>query len=128
MDLHAHLREPGLEHKETIETGTRAAAAGGYTAVVAMPNTDPVADTAAVVMEVRNLADKAGLCEVHPAGAITRGLAGETLTDIGEMAEIGVRWFTDDHACVQSPRVMRLARSMREPSAWSSPSTPRTRR
>jgi dihydroorotase len=109
VDLHAHLREPGFEHKETIETGTRAAAAGGYTAVCAMPNTDPVADNAAVVMEVRNLADKAGLCDVLPAGAVTRGLAGESLTDIAEMAEAGVRLFTDDGRCVESPRVMRLA-------------------
>jgi dihydroorotase len=109
VDLHAHLREPGFEHKETIETGTRAAAAGGYTAVCAMPNTDPVADNAAVVMEVLNLADKAGLCDVHPAGAITRELAGESLTDIAEMAEAGVRLFTDDGHCVESSRVMRLA-------------------
>jgi dihydroorotase len=109
VDLHAHLREPGFEHKETIETGTRAAAAGGYTAVCAMPNTDPVADNAAVVMEVHNLADKAGLCDVLPAGAITRGLAGESLTDIAEMAEAGVRLFTDDGHCVDSSRVMRLA-------------------
>jgi dihydroorotase len=109
IDLHAHLREPGFEHKETIETGSRAAAAGGYTAVCAMPNTDPVADNAAVVAEVRNLADKAGLCDVLPAGAITKGLAGEALTDIAEMAEAGVRLFTDDHNCVQSSRVMRLA-------------------
>ena len=109
VDLHAHLREPGFEHKETIQTGARAAAAGGYTAVCAMPNTDPVADNAAVVMEIRNLAEKAGLCDVVPAGAITRGLEGESLTDIAEMAEAGVRLFTDDHNCVQSSRTMRLA-------------------
>jgi dihydroorotase len=109
VDLHAHLREPGFEHKETVETGSRAAAVGGYTALCAMPNTDPVADNAAVVMEVRNLADKAGLCDVSPAGAITRGLAGESLTDMAEMAEAGVRIFTDDGHCVQSSRVMRLA-------------------
>jgi dihydroorotase len=109
VDLHAHLREPGFEHKETVETGTRAAAAGGFTALCAMPNTDPVADNAAVVLEVRTLAEKAGLCDVFPAGSITRGLEGEALTDIGEMAEAGVRLFTDDHNCVQSSRVMRLA-------------------
>jgi dihydroorotase len=109
VDLHTHLREPGFEHKETVETGSRAAAAGGFTAVCAMPNTDPVADNAAVVMEVRNLADKAGLCDVFPAGAITKGLEGESLTDIAEMADAGVRLFTDDHNCVQSSRVMRLA-------------------
>src|SRR4029450_13446289 len=109
VDLHAHLREPGFEHKETVETGTRAAAAGGVTALCAMPNTDPVADNAAVVLEVRTLAEKAGLCDVFPAGSITRGLEGEGLTDIAEMAEAGVRLFTDDHNCVQSSRVMRLA-------------------
>jgi dihydroorotase len=109
VDLHTHLREPGFEHKETIETGSRAAAAGGFTAVCAMPNTDPVTDNAAVVAEVRNLADKAGLCHVLPAGAITRGLEGESLTDIAEMAEAGVRLFTDDHNCVRSSRMMRLA-------------------
>jgi dihydroorotase len=109
VDLHAHLREPGFEHKETVETGTRAAAAGGYTALCAMPNTDPVADDVSVIQEVRTLADKAGLCDVHPAAAITRGLAGEALTDMAELADAGVRLFTDDHNCVQSSRVMRLA-------------------
>jgi dihydroorotase len=109
VDLHTHLREPGFEHKETIESGCRAGAAGGYTAVCAMPNTDPVTDNIAVVAEVRSLGEKAGLCDVLPAGAITRDLAGESLTDIGEMAEAGVRLFTDDHNCVQSSRVMRLA-------------------
>lgn len=115
VDLHAHLREPGFEHKETVESGCRAAAAGGYTAVFAMPNTDPVADNAAVVMEVRALGEKAGLCDVHPAGAITRGIAGESLTDIGEMAEAGVRLFTDDGNCVQSSRVMRMALEYAKP-------------
>jgi dihydroorotase len=109
VDLHAHLREPGREDAETVETGSRAAALGGYTAVCAMPNTDPVADTAAVILEVRNLGDKAGLVDVHPAAAITRGLEGETLVEIGELAELGVRLFTDDGECVQSARVMRLA-------------------
>jgi dihydroorotase len=109
VDLHAHLRQPGFEHKETVETGARAAAAGGYTAVCAMPNTDPVADNVAIIAEVRALADKAGLCDVVPAGSITRGLEGESLSDIGEMAEAGVRLFTDDGKSVQSPRVMRMA-------------------
>jgi dihydroorotase len=109
VDLHAHLREPGFEHKETVETGSRAAAAGGYTAVCAMPNTDPVADNLSVILEVRALADKAGLCDVFPAGAITKGLAGEALAEIGEMAEAGVKLFTDDGHSVQSSRVMRLA-------------------
>ena len=109
VDLHAHLREPGREDAETIESGSRAAALGGYTAICAMPNTDPVADSAAVVLEVRNLADKAGLIDVHPAAAITRGLAGEQLTEMAELAELGVRWFTDDGECVQSAQVMRMA-------------------
>lgn len=109
VDLHAHLREPGREDAETVETGSRAAALGGYTAICAMPNTDPVADTAAVILEVRNLADKAGLVDVHPAAAITRGLEGERLVEIGELAELGVPLFTDDHECVQSAQVMRMA-------------------
>src|SRR5205823_11946678 len=115
VDLHAHLREPGFEHKETIETGSRAASAGGYTAGCAMPNTDPVTDNAAVVAEIRALADKAGYCEVLPAGAITRGQEGEALTDIAEMVEAGVRLFTDDGRCVQSSRVMRLALEYAKP-------------
>ncbi|MGH2723152.1 MAG: dihydroorotase [Actinomycetota bacterium] len=109
VDLHTHLREPGREDAETIDTGSRAAAVGGYTAVCAMPNTDPVADHAAVVLEVAALAEKAGLCEVVPAAAITRGLAGEELVEMGELVEAGVRLFTDDHSSVQSARVMRLA-------------------
>jgi dihydroorotase len=109
VDLHTHLREPGREDKETVETGSRAAAAGGFTAVCAMPNTEPVADHAGVVLEVRALGEKAGLCDVVPAAAITRGLEGQELVDIGELAEAGVRLFTDDHRCIQSARVMRLA-------------------
>jgi dihydroorotase len=109
VDLHAHLREPGREDAETVETGSRAAAVGGYTALVAMPNTDPVADSAAVILEVRNLADKAGLVDVHPGAAITRGLEGERITEIGELAGLGVRMFTDDHRCVQDAQVMRMA-------------------
>jgi dihydroorotase len=109
VDLHAHLREPGREDAETVETGSRAAALGGFTAICAMPNTDPVADTLAVILEVRNLGDKAGLVDVHPAAAITRGLEGERITEIAEMAQAGVRLFTDDHNCVQSAQVMRMA-------------------
>ena len=109
VDLHTHLREPGSEHKETIETGTRAAAAGGYTAVAAMANTDPVADHAAVIHQVRDLAVRAGLCDVFPIGAITQGLAGELLAEMGEMVEAGVRLFSDDGRCVPSARVLRNA-------------------
>jgi dihydroorotase len=109
VDLHAHLREPGREDKETVESGSRAGAVGGYTAIAAMANTDPVADNAAVIQEILALADKAGLCEVLPVGAITKGLEGETLAEIGEMASLGVRMFSDDGRCVQSARVLRLA-------------------
>jgi dihydroorotase len=109
VDLHSHLREPGREDKETIETGCRAAALGGYTAVAAMANTDPVADNAAVVHEVRDLAERAGMCDVFPVGAITRGLAGEEMAELGEMIQAGVRMFSDDGRCVPSTRVLRNA-------------------
>ena len=109
VDLHTHLREPGFEDAETVETGTRAAALGGYTAVTPMPNTDPVTDHLAVVLEVQARGDKAGLCAVVPAAAITKGLEGEDLVEMGELAEAGVRLFTDDHRGVQSSRVMRTA-------------------
>ncbi|HEX9122460.1 MAG TPA: dihydroorotase [Actinomycetota bacterium] len=109
VDVHTHLREPGREDKETVETGSRAAAAGGFTAVTAMANTDPVADNAAVIEEVRSLAAKAGLCDVFPVGAITKGLAGEEMAALGEMAEIGVRLFSDDGHCVPTSRVLRNA-------------------
>jgi dihydroorotase len=109
VDLHAHLREPGREDKETIESGSRSAAAGGFTAVTAMANTEPVADNAAVIQEVLALARRAGFCDVLPVGAITRGLEGESLSEIGEMAQAGVRVFSDDGRCVQRARVLRLA-------------------
>jgi dihydroorotase len=109
VDLHAHLREPGREDKETVETGTRAAAVGGYTAVTAMANTDPVADNAAVIREVLALAERARLADVYPAGAITRGLAGEQMAELGEMVEAGVRIFSDDGKCVPSARTLRNA-------------------
>ena len=109
VDLHTHLREPGFEHKETVETGTRAAAAGGFTAVAPMANTDPVADNAAVIHEVRELARRAGLCDVFPVGAITRGTAGEEMAELGEMAEAGVRVFSDDGHCVPTARALRNA-------------------
>ncbi|MEP7033057.1 MAG: dihydroorotase [Actinomycetota bacterium] len=109
VDMHTHLREPGFEHKETVETGTRAAAAGGFTAVAPMANTDPVADNAAVIHEVRDLAATAGLCDVFPVGAITRGLAGEEMAELGEMVEAGVRMFSDDGRCVPDARVLRNA-------------------
>ena len=109
VDLHVHLREPGREDKETVETGSRAAALGGFTAVAAMANTDPVADTLAVVQEVRHQGEIAGLCDVFPVAAITKGLQGETLTEMGELAGAGVRMFSDDGKCVQRARLLRMA-------------------
>ncbi|HLX89027.1 MAG TPA: dihydroorotase [Acidimicrobiales bacterium] len=108
VDLHTHLRQPGAEEAETVESGSRAAAIGGYTAVVAMPNTDPPIDDAAVVREVLDLGEKA-LCRVAVAGAITVGRAGERLAPMAEMAALGVHLFTDDGAGVQDAAVMRRA-------------------
>ncbi len=111
VDLHTHLREPGREDAETIETGSRAAALGGFTAVHAMANTDPVADTAEIVEQVARLGRAAGLVEVRPVGAVSKGLAGEQLAEIGNMARssAGVRIFSDDGRCVSDARLMRRA-------------------
>jgi len=109
VDLHTHLRQPGREDKETVETGCRAAASGGYTAVAAMANTEPPADSAAVIHEVRDLAAAAGLCDVFPVGAITRGLEGEAMAELGEMVEAGVRIFSDDGHSVPNARLLRNA-------------------
>ena len=109
VDLHVHLREPGKEEAETIETGSRAAALGGFTAVVAMPNTDPAQDTVAVVDFVRRQGERAGLCEVLPSGCITVGREGERLAPYGELADAGVHLFTDDGNGVQDPLLMRRA-------------------
>jgi dihydroorotase len=109
VDLHTHLREPGREDRETVETGCRSAALGGFTAVSPMANTEPVADHAAVVHEVLELAARAGLCDVHPVGAITRGLEGEAMAELGEMYEAGVRLFSDDGRCVPTARILRNA-------------------
>ena len=109
VDLHTHLREPGKEEAETIETGSRAAALGGFTAVVAMPNTDPTQDCVEVVDFVRQQAARAGLCEVLPAAAITVGRNGTQLAPFAELAAIGVRIFTDDGTGVQDPLLMRRA-------------------
>src|SRR5580658_981449 len=87
VDLHTHLREPGREDAETVETGTRAAALGGFTAVHAMANTDPVADVAGVVEQVWRLGEEAGHCDVRPVGAVTLGLAGQRLAELGAMAD-----------------------------------------
>ncbi|HEV7187804.1 MAG TPA: dihydroorotase [Blastococcus sp.] len=111
VDLHTHLREPGREDAETVETGSRAAALGGFTAVHAMANTDPVADTAGVVEQVWRLGRQAGLVDVVPVGAVTVGLAGERLAELGAMADSAarVRVFSDDGHCVSDPALMRRA-------------------
>ena len=109
VDLHVHLREPGKEEAETIETGSRAAALGGFTAVVAMPNTDPAQDSVAVVEFVRQQGRRAGLCEVLPSGCITIGRNGDALAPFGELAAAGVHLFTDDGNGVQDPQLMRHA-------------------
>ncbi|MEO3745837.1 dihydroorotase [Plantactinospora sp. B5E13] len=111
VDLHTHLREPGREDAETVESGSRAAALGGYTAVCAMANTSPVADTAGVVEQVWRLGREAGLVDVQPIGAVTVGLAGERLAELGAMASSAarVRIFSDDGHCVADPRLMRRA-------------------
>lgn len=111
VDLHTHLREPGREDAETILTGSRAAAVGGYTAVLAMANTSPVTDTAEAALRVLDLGREAGLVDVQPVGAVTRGLAGEELAELGLMARsrARVRVFSDDGKCVHDARVMRRA-------------------
>jgi len=108
VDLHTHLRQPGREEAETVQTGARAAALGGYTAVVAMPNTQPPIDSAAAVREVLELGSSAA-CDVRVAGAITVGRHGRELAPMGEMADLGVRLFTDDGDGVQDARLMRRA-------------------
>lgn len=111
VDLHTHLREPGREDTETVATGSAAAALGGYTAVFAMANTDPVADNAVVVEHVWRAGKVAGVVDVHPVGAVTVGLRGEKLAELGTMAAsaAGVRMFSDDGQCVHDPLIMRRA-------------------
>jgi dihydroorotase len=111
VDLHTHLREPGREDAETVLSGSRAGAKGGFTAVSAMANTSPVADTAGVVEQVYRLGQAAGLLDVFPIGAVTQGLKGEALSEIGAMADsvARVRVFSDDGNCVSDPLVMRRA-------------------
>jgi dihydroorotase len=111
VDLHTHLREPGREDAETVESGTRAAASGGFTCVHAMANTDPVADTAGVVEQVWRLGREAGYCDVRPVGAVTVGLGGQRLAELGAMADSAarVRVFSDDGRCVSDAVLMRRA-------------------
>ncbi|RYC05246.1 dihydroorotase [Nocardioides zhouii] len=111
VDLHTHLREPGREDAETVLTGSQAAALGGYTAILAMANTSPVTDTAEAATRVWELGREAGLVHVEPVGAVTRGLAGEELAELGLMhrSRAGVTVFSDDGKCVHDARVMRRA-------------------
>ncbi|HJF75482.1 MAG TPA: amidohydrolase family protein, partial [Brevibacterium linens] len=111
VDMHTHLREPGKEDAETVLTGSRSAASGGFTCVHAMANTAPVADTAGVVEQVHRLGRVAGFTEVVPVGAVTTGLEGRQLAELGAMARSGarVRMFSDDGICVSDPLLMRRA-------------------
>ena len=111
VDLHTHLREPGREDAETVDTGTQAAAAGGFTAVHAMANTTPVADTAGVVEQVWRLGQQHGHCDVFPVGAVTVGLEGKDMAELGTMADSAarVRVFSDDGKCVSDASLMRRA-------------------
>ena len=107
VDMHVHLREPGYEHKEDIESGTRAAAKGGFTGVCSMPNTDPVADNGTVIEYVKSRAAAVGHCRVFPSGACSRGLKGEALSEMGDMVARGAVAFTDDGRGVQGAGMMR---------------------
>ena len=111
VDLHAHLREPGFEQSETVRTGTQSAALGGFTAVHAMANTSPVADTAGVVEQIKALGDEAGYVDVFPIGGVTVGLNGEQMAELGAMAKskAEVKVFSDDGKCVHDPIIMRRA-------------------
>ncbi|MCD5401019.1 amidohydrolase family protein, partial [candidate division NPL-UPA2 bacterium] len=109
IDMHVHLREPGREDEETVRTGTRAAARGGFTSVACMPNTDPVIDNQGMVKFIYSQAKKTGLVSVFPIGSITKGLGGEELAEIGELKESGVVAISDDGKPVENSEVMRRA-------------------
>jgi dihydroorotase len=109
IDSHVHLREPGFSHKETIESGARAAAAGGFTTVVCMPNTSPVADNPSTIAWIKDRAEATACVNVLPTGAITKNIAGEELAPIGSLAKAGVVAITDDGHCVQNHELMRRA-------------------
>jgi len=108
IDMHVHLREPGFEGKEDIESGCKAAVAGGVTQLCCMPNTDPVCDNAVVVKYIKTRAEEVGLCKVHPIGAISKGEKGEALADIGKMAQAGAVALSDDGRSVMNSLIMRL--------------------
>jgi dihydroorotase len=109
IDIHVHLREPGQSHKETIATGTRAAAAGGFTSIVAMPNTNPSADSAATITWIKEKATREACVNVFCTGAITKGLRGEELAPFGSLFNAGVVALTDDGHCIQNHEIMRRA-------------------
>jgi dihydroorotase len=109
IDIHVHLREPGQSHKETVETGTHAAAAGGFSSIVCMPNTDPPADSASTITWITDRIRECALVNVFPTGAITKGLNGEEMAPIGSMVQAGIVAITDDGHCVQNHEVMRRA-------------------
>ena len=109
IDMHVHLREPGFEHKEDIQSGARAAVKGGFTQICCMPNTDPITDNKVVVSYVKQRAKEVNLCKVHPIGAITKGSKGEQLAQIGEMQKAGAVAISDDGVAVKNSRLMYLA-------------------
>ena len=109
IDMHVHLRDPGYEYKEDIESGSKAAVKGGFTQICCMPNTNPIMDNKVVVSYVKHKAQEVGLCKVHPIGAITQGEKGEQLAQIGEMKKAGAVAISDDGVSVKSSRLMRLA-------------------
>ena len=107
VDMHVHLREPGFEHKEDIASGTRAAAKGGFTGVCAMPNTNPVADNGVVISYMIARAAEVGKCRVYPSGAMSKGLKGEIISEMGDMVARGAVAFTDDGRGIQEAGMMR---------------------
>lgn len=109
IDMHVHLREPGFEYKEDIESGSKAAVKGGFTQICCMPNTQPVADNKVVISYIRHRGEEVGLCKIRPIGAITKGEEGERMADIGEMKKAGAVAISDDGKTVKSSRLMRLA-------------------
>ena len=109
IDMHVHLRDPGFEYKEDIESGSKAAVKGGFTQICCMPNTNPVTDNKVVVSYIKHKAQEVGLCKVHPIGAITKGSKGEQLAQIGEMKKAGAVAISDDGVSVKNARLMRLA-------------------
>ena len=115
VDIHVHLRDPGLEYKEDIVSGTLSAVTGGFTSVACMPNTKPVIDNQTVVSYILNKAAKEGHCRVFPIASITKGLDGESLTEMGELKQLGVYAISDDGKPVSNPQLMRRAMEYARP-------------